>query len=634
MGFFAPLALLFGLLAVPIIALYLLRLRRRERRVSSTFLWRQVVRDMEANTPWQRLRPNVLLLLQLLALAALVFTLARPYLMRESPVQGDLIIVMDTSASMQAADLQPSRFARAQEEALGLVEQLPPGNVATLILMGDVPGVPVAQSGDKETLRRAIRDARPGVGGADLGAALSLAASLVQGQRPVQVVLLSDGSFGGTQPVGALPFQLRYVPIGTSAGNLALAAFSTRHTERGVEALARVANHGPQAQPTTLHLYADGRLYDVRSLEVPAGGDQVVRWVGLPQVPLLEARLVPGDAFPLDDRAWALSGPSSQGRALLVTQGNRFLEKALSLLPGLEVTLASPDTYSPQGEGAPQASSGQRLWVFDGFLPAELPQGAVLVVGPPAGGAPWLKDNFQPVGSLEPGQDELLSHADLSSVHILEAVPLAPPPTARVLLDSSQGPLIAVWEEPRRRVAVLSFDLHDSDLPLQPAFPILMQALVGWLVPGLGQGLTVQPGDTVEVPLPPEAEAAWVETPSGRREQIAPPLPPRPLAVEEVGPYRIVQQMGDGQATTYFVANLFRPEESDLAPRELPPLETRPGAGRSCGRIPWELAPWVALAALAILGLEWWVYSTGGLYRRKSRTGPAPGVRQAGTGGH
>jgi hypothetical protein len=66
MSFLAPLALISALVIGPIIvAMYLLKLRREEHKVSSTFLWQRMVRDVEANAPWQKLRRNLLLLLQL-----------------------------------------------------------------------------------------------------------------------------------------------------------------------------------------------------------------------------------------------------------------------------------------------------------------------------------------------------------------------------------------------------------------------------------------------------------------------------------------------------------------------------------------------------------------------------------------
>ena len=72
MSLLAPLGLL-GLISLPVIAAFwMLRLRRPERDVSSTFLWHRLVRDVEANRPWQRLRRSVLLLLQLLCALMLV----------------------------------------------------------------------------------------------------------------------------------------------------------------------------------------------------------------------------------------------------------------------------------------------------------------------------------------------------------------------------------------------------------------------------------------------------------------------------------------------------------------------------------------------------------------------------------
>jgi len=119
MSLITPLALALSALAVPIVMLYMLRLRRTEMSISSTFLWRQLVRDREANAPWQRLRFSWLLLLQLLVLAALVLALARPFREVKTITTGRIVLLLDASASMKATDVEPNRFAAARD--IGLI---------------------------------------------------------------------------------------------------------------------------------------------------------------------------------------------------------------------------------------------------------------------------------------------------------------------------------------------------------------------------------------------------------------------------------------------------------------------------------------------------------------------------------
>ncbi|NCC37365.1 MAG: VWA domain-containing protein, partial [Chloroflexia bacterium] len=175
MSLLAPLALLGAALVGPlIVAMYLLKLRREDRPVSSTFLWRRMVRDVEANAPWQKLRRNLLLLLQLLLMLLLVFALARPFVAAQGISGTNLIIILDRSASMGATDEVPNRLAVAKQRARQLVDQLPDGGRATIIATGGEMEVPAAATADRRELREAIEGIQlTNNGGSDLGQALT-----------------------------------------------------------------------------------------------------------------------------------------------------------------------------------------------------------------------------------------------------------------------------------------------------------------------------------------------------------------------------------------------------------------------------------------------------------------------------
>src|SRR5207302_11012250 len=100
----APVALALGVSLPIVVIFYLLKVRRHDEEISSTFLWNDLIRDLAAHEPLQRLKWNLLLLLQLVALALITFAVARPFSEQvgQKPVQAILLLV--GSASMQAND--------------------------------------------------------------------------------------------------------------------------------------------------------------------------------------------------------------------------------------------------------------------------------------------------------------------------------------------------------------------------------------------------------------------------------------------------------------------------------------------------------------------------------------------------
>lgn len=605
MGFLNPSALLLFLpLSGAILLLHILRRRRRDLRVPSTLLWELARQDVQANLPWQRLRINPLLLLQLLAAAALCAALAGPHAIRTASTSGDAVVLLDASASMLATDRAPTRFAEAKARVAEIIDRLPPGAALSIVRLGGVAQVLAAQQVDRRALHAALRGAEAGFEEADLLAGLEVARALARPGRPTEVILVSDGRLRGASPGLQPDLPVRFLPVGSPAANRAVAALTLG--DRG-DVLARVANHGPHDESVTVELRADGALVGSQQVAVSAGGAAEVRWNEPPRgAATLEVRIVGRDALPHDDVAW-LALPTDPARVLLVTPGNRFLQEALSLYPYLELDRTVP---------TPEPLPGYDLTIFDGALPDALPPGNLLLINPPAGNVPFPIGEPTAVGAPRPVSHPLLRYVDLSGVAVSQARLVVPPPGLRPLLAAPEGPLVLAGEWQGRRLAVFSFDLHDSDLPLRPGFPILVHALLDYLLPQarLSQ---VTPGALIPVQPWPGAVRIRLEGPGGVAETLGAPFPATFGAVARPGLYTVTQQLADGERREHFAVNLFSPLESNLTPLSPLPFATRaaddplPAAGDGGEPVaavaPLDLWPWVVLLALLALAAEWWV---------------------------
>src|SRR5512135_650421 len=260
MNFLTPLAFALAALLPIIVALYFLKLRREEQRISSTYLWRTLVRDTAANAPWQRLKPSWLLLLQLLFLIALILALARPFTWSEAAAGSHPILVIDTSASMGAMDVKPNRLAEASAAARRLIEGLPNSTRVTLIEAGAQVRVPVSGADDPAAAISALNEVQPGLSGADMASALTMAAAIAAREPDSEVVIVSDGRV--TLPDNlTLPGRVRYIPIGQDNDNQALGAFSLQFEAggRSLTAFVQVVNYGTRDVQRRLSVYADGQ---------------------------------------------------------------------------------------------------------------------------------------------------------------------------------------------------------------------------------------------------------------------------------------------------------------------------------------------------------------------------------------
>ena len=248
MSFARPLLLLTFLVVPAVSALYLL-VERKRARYAVRYTNLELLASVSRGVPWRRYVPPTIFLL---ALTAISVALARPHV--RTFVASDnatVILVIDDSGSMQAADVKPTRLAAAQDAVRAFLDKVPSRVRVGLIVFSGEPQVATPPTNDHALVRAAV-DAFgefPGFGGTAIGDALAAATELAQqsappttppplttGQTiafklaapapapakgpPVSILFLSDGSQtrGELQPLeGAAKAKAAGIPVFTIA---------------------------------------------------------------------------------------------------------------------------------------------------------------------------------------------------------------------------------------------------------------------------------------------------------------------------------------------------------------------------------------------------------------------------------
>jgi aerotolerance regulator-like protein/VWA domain-containing protein len=614
MQFLTPLGFWLAGLAIPIILLYMLKLRRRQVQVSSTFLWLQLLRDQQANAPWQKLKRNLLLILQLLILAALVMALARPAIQVPAVASGSVIVLLDASASMNATDVSPSRFDEARKSVNELINGLSSASSMTLILVGTVPQTLISSETDKSLLKSALDRAQVAQGSADWRAAFALAAGATRSEQgKAAVVIISDGGLP-EDGLPALPGEVSYVPIGASQNNLAISALALRSAQRAPQLFAELTNHDSVDRTVLLSIYLNDELIDARQLSLPADSSGSLTIDKLPNTTgIYKARIsnpeqnnTPLDALALDDEAYAVYQSAAARRVLLVSKGNLFLEQLLASLPGIQ-----PFRALPAEDGTIQIPNDPfNLYIFDGILPAQLPDANLLLLNPPTNPFFEVGGTYTEIQNVQVHEHALTRFVDWSNVHVLQARGAQTPTWADTLIESDAGPLAFAGETNGHRIAALTFDLRESDLPLQIAYPILFSNLINYLAPpsAFDSTQSLRPGESLSILPQTDVEQIAIVSPSNQVYTL-PSNQNGFTQTHELGFYAVNLIRQDSSAVEYFAVNLFDERESDIQPRESIQVGRVPVTPTVSGQIgQLELWQWLAGLALLILLIEWQAY--------------------------
>jgi hypothetical protein len=192
-----------------------------------------------------------------------------------------------------------------------------------------------------------------------------------------------------------------------------------------------------------------------------------------------------------------------------------------------------------------------------------------------------------------------------------------------VLAATDAGPGILELTARDSRAVVIPFDIGESNWGFDLSFVVFMAQAVGYLGDDdsdLGQ--SVQPGGVLSDRIPAGATDVRVRLPGGQQAEIGLPSPDGRIVfgpIQRAGIYQLSWQGEAGprdaqvgpRAIRPFAANLLDQFESDIGAVEQLPLVTGNIDARRVDRAEASLRlwPWLLLAALGVMLVEWWVYN-------------------------
>jgi Ca-activated chloride channel family protein len=612
MNFLTPIAFAFAAAIPVVIVFYLLKRKRVVKLVPSTLLWQRFLADTQASSPFQKLRHNWLLLFQILLLLFVVFALARPFFRGNTKESRLRVVVLDGSASMQATDEKPSRFEKAKAEALQWVNGLRDGEQMMVLLAGAATEVKQSPTGDKTALRRAIQSCAPSDASTGLGDALKTAGAFTYEKRGEEEItsgeihVFSDGAFPPLAELENKNLPIVYHRVGQSANNAGIVSLEVRANpenpkERAV--FAGLANYSSNAVSSEVQLLFDDQLVEARPLELAATNTTPIVFIA-PQERdgVFTVRLAVNDDMAADNSASSVSLLPQPVRVLLVTRGNRFLEKALRGPPNVRLSTAPAFTAN---------TDDFDIVVLDDVTPPTLP--AVNTLAFHVANTNWFPSwdaiKNPPIVDWKTTHP-LLRFVNFDTVQVGDTLSVKAPNWGVSLLESPQTSLLIAGEINQRRIVWVGFDPLQSTWPLRVSFPIFIANAVDWLDPisANANQLMVKAGQSFRLALTQPVNSAEVTKPDGTKKPVAIEPNSRELVFGDTahtGIYRL--DAGTNQVT--FCVNVMDPLESNITPREEISLGRYAKiSAATVKRANLELWRWIAAAGFLILLFEWWYY--------------------------
>ncbi len=633
MGVQSLVSLWFGLTLPAIVLMYLLKRTYLDTEISSHLLWNRTLRQLEANRPWQKLRNQLLLLLQLIIAALLVLALLQPFLWVDRKASGHVVVIIDRSASMASSDEQDANgqtITRLEKAKLQIEEWITGQgrhSEITLVAIGREPEILVSREPRSGTTAEALQKIQLNYGKTAYKETMSLAAALTREDSDSEIHVWTDGQWNETASGLSFAVPVIIEKVGSSSNNGSIVQFGVKPDETGngsTSGLAVLKNSGDQVLQGDISLYHGAELAYVNPVVLQPGEQKTIYFQSLEKADYYRVLWDIDDILSVDNQSFAFPADHGKLNALLVTTGNLFLEKALQLAQ-VEVVKLQPDALAE----IPLSLAEIDLLIMDSVEEAVLESKEwqerlalrpVWLLNSPSSAQEINKLS----GTVQIENHPVTRYIRLQDTHFANLMNPGVIDWGKAIISIGSQPLIYAGLEHGNPRLLFAFDIHQSDLPLKPEFPIMVQNSVDWLshskAGNLGRAIA---GDQVGIAIyPSTVNANWALIDAGGQLTEESPaakgtdgyFSQQPVP-NQIGLFQFVERdTTDIPNKTNFLEVIADPAESNLS--LMPDLQIQFGNtadtnDRKDDRSPHGLMPWIIAIILLVMAVEWGVYQRG-----------------------
>lgn len=611
MHFLNPYMLLtLGVIPILII-IHTLKPKPRPVDVTNLFLWNEVLKERNANLSFDRLKKNLPLILQILIVILTALALAQPTWKFWTAKKGNLVLVIDTSASMKTRTGSGIRFDLARQQALQIVAARDRDQQVLVIEAGKKPRVKSGFLSHTAQAQDLINQLQPSDAPADVESAVYLALSFIDPAQEDLLYLITDGAGRGLADLVKNHPKIRPVIIADGGQNIGITKFEFRQQiDRSdhYEFMLEIKNFDRTPLECSIRLSIDRAVLIERVLEFKAQEKQIliIPYSGLING-IARATLAIDDDFTVDNQAYLSLNAAKEIWVLLVSPGNEFLEKLLAAYPNFKVNSVNeiiPSSWSEQ-------TARHDIVIVDRLDFPATDRGNLLLIDAYSPSIPVLNTGRvrRPEILTWNRHSPLMADVNLSGLIVEESAKLQTGLPLQPVIESDRTGLMYAFEKNGLRAVLLGFDLTRSDLPLKVAFPVMMSNIFNWLNPYRLEFsiLQTRPGEAFDIYFKPGTDIIYTRAPQEKWDKHAVKANPfRYRDTDSVGIYTVAENGKE----RYFTVNLADESESDINSISLANQSVQTEGPRASEEIAARQPLWMffVIMGCGLLMIEWYAW--------------------------